>query len=79
MDQDVDGADEAASTTLQTRVRMASSAPYKAPPPAQPILADADMDVISLVRPPSLPHSPFCFKLLLLAPPTRPRAEQSGV
>ncbi|KAH9024774.1 hypothetical protein EDB84DRAFT_1615168 [Lactarius hengduanensis] len=41
--------DEGASA-LHMRVRMASSAPHKAPPPAQPIPVDADMDVLSLGR-----------------------------
>ena len=53
MDQDPDGPDDAA-TALHMRVRMTSSAPRKAPPPAQLIPADADMDVLSLVRPQEL-------------------------
>jgi hypothetical protein len=50
VDQDPDGPDDAAAS-LQMRVRMASSAPGKAPPPAQLIPTDADLDVLSLVRP----------------------------
>ncbi|KAN0140226.1 hypothetical protein V8E53_002122 [Lactarius tabidus] len=46
VDQDPDDA----ATTLQMRVRMASSAPCKAPPPTQLIPADADLDVLSLRR-----------------------------
>ncbi|KAH8986291.1 hypothetical protein EDB92DRAFT_2116431 [Lactarius akahatsu] len=46
VDQDPD---EGASA-LHMRVRMASSAPHKAPLPAQPIPVDADMDVLSLRR-----------------------------
>lgn len=46
MDQDPDEG----ATALHMRVRMASSAPHKAPPPAQPIPVDADMDVLSVRR-----------------------------
>ncbi|KAH9059332.1 hypothetical protein EDB87DRAFT_1684730 [Lactarius vividus] len=46
VDQDPDEG----ATALHMRVRMASSAPHKAPLPAQPIPVDADMDVLSLRR-----------------------------
>ncbi|KAH9007347.1 hypothetical protein EDB86DRAFT_3070076 [Lactarius hatsudake] len=46
VDQDPDEG----ATALHMRVRMAPSAPHKAPPPAQPIPVDADMDVLSLRR-----------------------------
>lgn len=46
VDQDPDEG----ATALHMRVRMASSAPHKAPPPAQPIPVDADMDVLSVRR-----------------------------
>ncbi|KAI9448539.1 hypothetical protein H4582DRAFT_96882 [Lactarius indigo] len=46
VDQDPDEG----ATALHMRVRMATSAPNKAPPPAQSIPVDADMDVLSLHR-----------------------------
>ena len=57
MDQDLDMDEADAAATLHARVRIASSAPTKAPHRPQHLPpADADMDVLSLVRPvPSLP------------------------
>ena len=57
MDQDLDMDEADAAATLHARVRIASSAPTKASHRPQHLPpADADMDVLSLVRPtPSRP------------------------
>lgn len=48
MDQDLDGADEA--ETLRVRLASSHTSTSKAPPRAHLQSADADMDVLSLVR-----------------------------
>jgi hypothetical protein len=81
MDQDL-GLDEVdAADTLHKRVRIASSAPKAPQRPPHPLPADADVDMLSLVRPPSPLYSttlslltPFCS-----APLTYGRAARLGV
>ena len=55
MDRELDSDETDAADTLHKRVRIASStAPKASHRPAQLIPTDADMDVLSLVRPPNI-------------------------